>query len=255
MKPAELFLDVRRFFGALVPGCIWTTAIGLLIWADSLDELLRWREWTGIVVASYLGISFLVGFVVQPVSFGVATWVASSPLLDNRVVSRLRWGRDRWSVEVVKSASRVATAVIAEHYPGVAEALAGNGSEDHDGRREGVVFELCKRIVLERSDRLGKKLEDYEAEINLLGSVPLPLSILTVAFFLRAHQFADVHFSGTALTWSWLVPIVCLAIVCVALFTLGESRAAEKRVCFEAFLALEKATGGEESVHEVPPRP
>ena len=54
VKAAELLLDLHRFFGALIPGCIWATAIGLFIWEDSLYELFRWREWTGVVTKTEL---------------------------------------------------------------------------------------------------------------------------------------------------------------------------------------------------------
>src|SRR5437870_272916 len=97
MKPSELYLGARRFFGALIPGCIWVTAVGLCIVATPLSKFVDWGHVGAIQVSMFLGISYLVGVVLQPVSFHTATSVASSRLLVNSAVSRLRWGQRQWN--------------------------------------------------------------------------------------------------------------------------------------------------------------
>lgn len=109
--------------------------------------------------------------------------------------------------------------------------------------QEHLLFQACKKIVVERSERLGKMLADYEGDINLPASIPLPLGILIGALFRRVDQFTP-NLTWRTETWSWLVPVVGLVVVGVLLFALDESRAAEERVGFEAFLTLEETSIG-----------
>ena len=58
MKPSELFLGVRQFFGALIPGCIWVTAVSLLVFKACLHNFVLWKEIAVIQVGAFLVSAF-----------------------------------------------------------------------------------------------------------------------------------------------------------------------------------------------------
>lgn len=241
MKPSDLFLGIRQLFGAAVPGCIWTIALGLCISATSINQFVAWKDIEGIQVAAFLGISFLLGKILQPLAFGIATELAASRLFVNKLFNVFRWQGGEGHVEFANRVTERVKSVVNDHVATVLKGKEGSAwSTDADTKRreESHLFELCKKIIVERSERLGKELEEREGDINLVASIPLPLILLTVAVAQRASELTTLNLRWDSTTWCWLIPATGFAVVCVLLIQVYEMMESERRACFEIFLTL-----------------
>lgn len=227
MKNSGLFLGLRLFFGALVPGCVWVGAVASFVFPSGTSLLDTVRCITVPELSLLLGISFLAGYVVQPVSYRAAVCLSSGRWLDIRLFAFLRWGQQKGGnyKGFADDVREKATAELEKRFPIANKCLATNNLQ---GEPE-LLFAFCKKIIILQSDRLGKMLDEVEGDINLLASLPLPLTVLTAAL-IRLFRHSPA--------WCGATILLGLVLVCLLLVQLREVIQGEKRTCFEMFLIL-----------------
>lgn len=241
MKVFGFPLGTRLLFGAFVPGCVWVAAlvIGLrgICFLKGATMNVSTPEFSVLV-----GISFLVGFAMLPLSYMCAAKIARQDWAKQTLVKVFRLDRQPGNTPgraaCLCKARKAAWKVLKDQF-GEAARLIAPAVEDGQPDSEPLVA-LCKKTVLLRSERLGKDLDAIENEINILAALPLPLAVLTAALAVRA-----------ALWWHSAGPWVGIAaagllLVCTLLARLGGVMESEKRTCLEMFLILADSQGGEQ---------
>ena len=112
----------------------------------------------------------------------------------------------------------------------------------YQGERQ--IFSLCKRSLLSRSPELGQLLSEKEAEINLVGMLPLPLIFLTVALVLRRSDVEHLPLEGSRNFWTWGILFFGIVLVIQLLLRFHQLRKEEFRMCLESFLLVESGLAG-----------
>jgi hypothetical protein len=156
MKLTDFFLGGRQLFGFLMPGTIWLFCLLFPAW-DKHPSLL-WRDAGAIDVILFLSVALAVGTAVESLSFKVAILV-SARLCGERV-SREKHDTDFFPLSLPGSLIKKARD-LAEKY----EATSGYVSSLSN--RE--FSQYCKQVVRNRSDQYRLRLDEYEAEINLMA--------------------------------------------------------------------------------------
>lgn len=156
MKPSDLFVGSRQFFGYLVPGAIWAGIIWLLA-TEEPAELVR--KATMIQVILFLSVSFVAGYMFQLLSF------ARVCALAERVGGRRSGPAGVPELEQVRAWLHTEGTM----WFGPTPALT-------DER----VAAFCKRWVLEKSEHLRNDIVELENEVNLLVALIPPLMAVPV---------------------------------------------------------------------------
>jgi hypothetical protein len=91
---------------------------------------------------------------------------------------------------------------------------------------------------------LGKLLSEKEAEINLVGMLPLPLTFLTAALALRADDVEQLPLEGSPGIWIGGILSCGVVLVIHLLLRFHQLRKEEFRMCLESFLLLESGLAG-----------
>lgn len=112
----------------------------------------------------------------------------------------------------------------------------------YQGERQ--IFSLCKRSLLSRSPELGKLLSEKEAEINLVGMLPLPLVFLTVALAVRSGNGEQLPLRGSHGIWTVGILFFGIVFVIHLLLRFHQLRKEEFRMCLESFLLVESGLAG-----------
>lgn len=112
----------------------------------------------------------------------------------------------------------------------------------YQGERQ--IFSLCKRSLLSRSPELGKLLSEKEAEINLVGMLPLPLVFLTAALVLRSGDIGQLPLTGSRGIWTGGILFFGILLVIHLLLRFHQLRKEEFRMCLESFLLVESGLAG-----------
>lgn len=109
----------------------------------------------------------------------------------------------------------------------------------YQGERE--VFTACKRSILARSSELGRTLKEKESEINLIGSLPLPLFFFSFGLLLHVKDVSELPLRAKGNTWVWGVGIFVFAVGAIThlLLRFHALRKEEVRVCVETFFLIE----------------
>jgi hypothetical protein len=147
MKPSDLFIRGRQFFGFLIPGVMWSATIMMILQQSPLafveagNPLIR--------SALFIGISYIVGFVIQTLIF---------PLTADRMKKRIRQcpPADIKSVEKLKGQLKE---LFDWKLPTEKKALE---VPDDD------FTSFCKLYVLENSSTVGRFLLEKEDDINFM---------------------------------------------------------------------------------------
>lgn len=275
MTPSEFFIGARRFFGALVPGLLWAATAVLLVSAHPIAALLDLEKVTTVQVVAFLAAGFLLGTALHEPAFRLAAGVAFSlPLFNDGDVARWGWERRSWNQKYAKRLRRKVKDVVAADYPAFHASVSDqapnawsgpdhlvntrgstiqgdsptqnaspdsvDSAEQADARRreEALLFEFCKGTVIDRSERLAKELSDKESEIHLVGTLPLPLLLLTGALFPRVPELSAFHLRGSPYVWRWGMLALGVGITTLLLGTLRNMIEDERRSGFEMFLVL-----------------
>ena len=67
MKPADLYVSSRQFFGYLIPGSMWLGALVLIAGQNLITFFTRGNPW--IITAGFITVSYAIGYVVQKMCF------------------------------------------------------------------------------------------------------------------------------------------------------------------------------------------
>lgn len=195
MKPADFFIGSREFFGSLIPGLLWLIAIVFLLVNASMQKLLELAadaNWIGVLL--FIGLSLLIGTLLQRISFNFARRVhkflreAEQPnsrypkisrFLNSRIVKRFigeSLAPMPYRTALLTRAERMINERLQEAYPNLKRNLSDPADQLQDAypSLEGVhfdpadrlyqgerqVFTACKRSVLARSQELGRALKE-----------------------------------------------------------------------------------------------
>ena len=163
-----------------------------------------------LIVVEMLFSAFTLGLLFHWPSFKGTEWMAAA-LRDRLIASSLRSLR----VSIYKK--------FKANYPDSLEGRSGHC----DSRG---LFGICKNIILCRSPELAQQLIEKENEINLYGTVPIPL-----------FTFAIVHILAVLPSWKpfdlWLAGI-CLAVAVLSIPVFRRNRLEEEANCYEIYRLL-----------------
>ncbi len=168
MKLGDFFVGSRQLFGFLAPGVIWLFALYIPITSRPLGDVIR--DAAPAEAFLFLALALLVGTAVESVSFGVA--VRLSAAVRRGKVSREKHDFDYLPLSLPSDLIRRCRAVAArtEASPGYIDSLTDREFSQY-----------CKYSVIDRSPKHGSRLLEYEAEINLLAMLVMPLALLAVS--------------------------------------------------------------------------
>lgn len=182
MKPTDLFVRGRQFFGFLLPGAVWLLSGALLIVPKRPDFIIAVSP-TWVAVTVYLVSSYLLGYATASFSYRVTRFIGSHLPKSHAQKSR---------EEVANSLGKSVLQVFAE-LEGTTDALA-----------------QCKRLLRLRHKEVADHLDQYEEEINLLGMLAPALFFFGIVWLIKWMPIGDQFFR-------YGVSISALAI-CMALY-------------------------------------
>jgi hypothetical protein len=258
MKPSDFFIGSREFFGALIPGLIWLAAIVLIVVDASIHRLLIHAanaNWIGVL--SFTGLALLIGTLFQYRSFNISRQIhrffreaeqpnsnypRTSRFLNSRFVKRY-FGEPlapmAYRAALLKQAEEKIRERIQNVYPNLEGQHFDLKDQLYQGERQ--VFTACKRSVLARSPELGRALKEKEAEINLIGTLPLPLFFFTIGLLLHRNDISQLPLKFKGQLWLWSIGISVAAVIAIAhlLLRFHALRKEEVRVCVESFFLVE----------------
>lgn len=243
MKPSDFFVDSRRFFGALIPGILWVTAIVLITVETHILPLLDYASKANLIgVLSYVGISFAIGSLLQSFSFWLSETIVSLPIFKPAQMNYREKLLEQVG-EIIKE--RTKPAKVHMEGKGVHDFpdLAGEDFTDDDAPKrhygEWQVFNACKRTVTARSAELATELKEKEAEINLIGTLLPPLLLLILGLWFRLTEISELPVRW--LYYPWLFGSICIFLL--AIWRLPRRfhilREEEYRICLETFLLID----------------
>lgn len=260
MKPSDFFIGSREFFGALIPGLIWLAAFVLIFIDKSIYGVLIYASSTNWVGAlSFAGLALLLGTLLQSRAFSFARRVHRflreveqpdskypriSRFLGNRFLERYLL-EDSASMCHRRGLIEQAQSRIRGHMKGAYQSLNGEkmdlADQLYQGERQ--IFTACKRSVLARSPELGRLLKEKEAEVNLIGTLPLPLLFLTLGLLLHSRDISELplRFNHLSLLWDFAIGVFAVVAITYLLLRFHASRKEEVRMCLESFLLIECA--------------
>lgn len=276
MKPADFFIGSREFFGSLIPGLLWLIAIVLLLVNASIQNLLEFAvDANWIEPLSFIGLSLLIGTLLRHISFNFSRRVhkflreAEQPhsrypkisrFLNSRIVKRFigeSLAPMPYRTALLTKAERMINERLQDAYPNLKSSPSDPPDQLQDAypRLEGVhfdpadrlyqgerqVFTACKRSVLARSQELGRALKEKEAEINLIGTLPLPVALLALGLLSHAGDISELMLRMKGQPCLWVTGIIVVAVTAFVhlLLRFHALRKEETRVCLETFFLLE----------------
>jgi hypothetical protein len=258
MKPSDFFIGSREFFGALIPGLIWLIAAVLIFVDQSIPKLLVYASSTNWIGAlSFAGLALLIGTLLQSTSFSLSRAVHRFLREAEQPNSRFRRMNHflnyrlirRYLGETISPMSHH-TALLAEvekklqrdttsPYLNIKSEKVDTKDQLYKGERQ--VFTACKRSVLARSSELGRLLKEKEVEVNLIGTLPLPLLFFALGFLLHSADVSLLPLRFNQVSWLWNVGVAVVTLIIVAhlLLRFHDLRKQEVRMCLESFLLIE----------------
>ena len=258
MKPSDFFIGSREFFGALIPGLIWLAAAVLIFINESIHKMLIYASSTNWIGAlSFAGLALLVGTLLQSLSFNFSRMVhrflreAEQPnskypkinrFLSNRFIKRYvgePFAPMSYRSALLKQAEKKIRGDVKSTYPNLKGEHFDPTDQLYQGERQ--VFTACKRSVLTRSPELGRLLKEKEVEVNLIGTLPLPLFFFALGLLLHSTDISELPLRVNHLSWLWSLGIVAVALVAVThlLLRFHALRKEEVRMCLETFFLIE----------------
>jgi hypothetical protein len=257
MKPSDFFIGSREFFGALIPGLIWLAAAVLIFINVSIHKMLVYASNTNWIGAlSFAGLALLVGTLLQSRSFSFSRMVhkflreAEQPnskyprikrFLSNHSVKRYfgePFAPMSYRSALFEQAEKKIRGNIKSVYPNLKGEHFDPTDQLYQGERQ--IFTACKRSVLARSPELGHLLKEKEVEVNLIGTLPLPLFFFALGLLLHSRDISELPLRVNHLSWLWSFGIVAVALVAVIhlLLRFHALRKEEVRMCLESFFLI-----------------
>lgn len=228
MKLADFFVGSRQLFGFLAPGVLWLVTLYLPFSSRFAGEVLAEADALDVLV--FLAVALVVGTAVETISFKVAVRISAA--LRGERVSRERGDSDYFPLSVSPDLRRLCREIALRQAP---------APEYVDGMTDRELSQHCKYTVLERSHRFRDRLVEYEAEINLLAMLSLPLVLFagsTALWGLGGHGT-----TGRPLLEHLVVPAVALGLATLLLLRLHPLRREEAEWWFRFYLmTAENAT-------------
>lgn len=147
MKPSDLFIRGRHFFGFLIPGVMWVATFLLAL----NDHPLAFAEGgnTFIRSAFLIGISYIVGFTTQTLVFRV-------------IADSMKWYMGEHQPDRIKGLKNLKEEIKKNFTSKLPSETVDLPVPDKDFRS------FCKLYVLEHSPTLGSLLLEKEDDINFL---------------------------------------------------------------------------------------
>jgi hypothetical protein len=167
MKPSDLYINSRKFFGYLIPGSIWLGGLILATGQDLFTFLAIGNPW--IKTTGFLIVSYAIGYILQKYFFGKYNDNESAPDDKNLLVSSVN---DELDVLFQK--------ISINDKEGKYKSLVDNNTIWYKTSAP----ELCKWYVLEHSGQLKTIIMDKEVGINFLVAIPRAMLVLSIGIIL-----------------------------------------------------------------------
>jgi hypothetical protein len=169
MKPSDLFIRGRQFFGFLIPGIMWVASILLIQGEHPLAFVEGGNSF--IRAALFIGISYIVGFIIQTLIF---------PLTADVLKKFIRQHPSKRLKELKKLKEQIVD-IFKSRLP--------------SDQKEWVVppddfRSFCKLYVLNHSPALGSLLLEKEDDINFLAANLLALPVFVFAW-MYSHPYSQ----------------------------------------------------------------
>lgn len=160
MKPSDLFIRGRQFFGFLIPGVMWLAIIMMILQQRPLAFV---EEGNSLIrSALFIGISYIAGFVIQTLIF---------PLIADRMKKHIH----KHQPTDIKHVEKLKGQLIEAFKSKLPTDKKEWAVPDDDLRS------FCKLYVLENSSTVGMFLLEKEDDINFMVAhlVSGPIFLLT----------------------------------------------------------------------------
>lgn len=227
---SDFYVGSRQLFGFVVPGLVWLSSIILVVTrADPISLML---DVSLLEVALFLAASLLVGTAIETVSFKVG--VNLSAWLHRARVSNDPHQTDYLPSDVNPQLVQRVRRVIQDRYGDDAYV------SELDDRQ---LSQFCRRFVLEKSNQLRRRVTEYEAEINLLAMLVLPLLVFVLAWTWNSWVALDNLDVLQRLT-RWVAGVLAIfALEILLLARLHPLRREEAEAWYEMFLLIKLTEG------------
>lgn len=178
MKPSDLFIRGRQFFGFLIPGIMWVASILLMSGGHPLAFVEGGNAF--IRSALFIGIAYIVGFIIQTLIF---------PLTADLLKIFIR-KRPPKKIRELKELKEQIIGIFKARLPSEQEAWL---IPPDDFRS------FCKLYVIAHSPALGSLLLEKEDDINFMVAnlLSLPVFVFT---WMRSNTYLQEHKAAIIVT-------------------------------------------------------
>jgi hypothetical protein len=223
MRLADFFVGSRQLFGFLIPGTIWLFCLLIPVADKDLSVILHQSH--AIDIFLFLAAALIIGTAMESLSFYLA--VRTSAALFRERLSREKHDTDYFPMSVPKPLIATARNVAQRHEPVSGYILSLSNRE---------FSQYCKQTVLEHSKRHRRRLEEYEAEVNLLAMLPLPLIVFAAVTAIWGLGGPNSLVPSVCPAERLLLPISSVLLVGLLLLRLHPLRREEAESWFRFFL-------------------
>lgn len=232
MTLSSFFVGSRQFFGFLTPGFIWIMSILVLVTQTNPFTYIVNLTFLALVVL--LAMSFVVGTAVETISFYVAVSLSATLYKSKVYISSTDTDYTPLTIDALLL-SQVSKIIKMDYNdPPLLAWLYVDSNGPITKRR---VAQFCRRYILETSKCMGRRVVEYEDEINLISMLVLPLLVSSCCWIVHVLiYFNGLGVGGQLVLCTWALLPLTVSGLCV--YRLDPLRREEAEFWFEAFIML-----------------